>query len=128
MSLLQVRLEREAGELWLRVGKMRLHSGQRLARLLDGFRDQHVEIALPAEDISLGHGGDVQTVSGRVQAHEWVGRDLQIVVLVDGSLVRLRTQQRLDLRIGEEVAIQVNLTQAHVFDPKTGRTLRSSSD
>jgi multiple sugar transport system ATP-binding protein len=128
MSLLQVRLEREAGELWLRVGKMRLHSGQRLARLLDGFRDQHVEIALPAEDISLGHGGDVQTVSGRVQAHEWVGRDLQIVVMVDGSLVRLRTQQSLAVRIGEEVAVQVNLAQAHVFDPKTGRTLRSSPD
>lgn len=92
--------EREAGSLSLLVGKMRLRPGEQLARLLDGFRDQNIEIALPAEDISLGHGGDVQTVSGRVQAHEWVGRDLQIVVMVDGSLVRLRTRQRLDLRIG----------------------------
>jgi multiple sugar transport system ATP-binding protein len=128
MSLLQVRLEREAGTLSLRVGNMRLRPGEQLVRLLDGFHDQHVEIALPAEDISLGHGGDVQTVSGMVQAHEWVGRDLQIVVMVDSSLVRLRTQQRLDLRIGDEVAVQVNLTQAHAFDPKTGRTLRSSAD
>jgi len=123
---LQVRLEREAGRLSLRVGNMRLRPGEQLARLLDGFHDQHVEIALPAEGISLGHGDNVQTVSGRVQAHEWVGRDLQIVVMVDSSLVRLRTQQRLDLRIGDEVAVQVNLTQAHAFDPKTGRTLRSS--
>jgi multiple sugar transport system ATP-binding protein len=128
MSLLQVRLEREAGTLSLRVGNMRLRPGEQLVRLLDGFHDQHVEIALPAEDISLGHGGDVQTVSGTVQAHEWVGRDLQIVVMVDSSLVRLRTQQRLELRIGDEVAVQVDLTQAHVFDPKTGRTLRSSID
>jgi multiple sugar transport system ATP-binding protein len=128
MSLLLVRLERQAETLSLRVGNMRLRPGEQLARLLDGFHDQHVEIALPAEDIALGHGGDVQTVSGRVQAHEWVGRDLQIVVMVDSSLVRLRTQQRLDLRIGDEVAVQVNLTQAHVFDPKTGRTLRSSAD
>jgi hypothetical protein len=40
------------------------------------------------------------TVSGRVQAHEWVGRELQIAVRVRGSLVRLRTKQHLDLRIG----------------------------
>jgi hypothetical protein len=40
----------------------------------------------------------------------------------------LRTQQSLAVRIGEEVAVQVNLAHAHVFDPKTGRTLRSSPD
>lgn len=128
MSLLQVRLEREAGSLSLQVADTRLRPGERVARLLDGFRDQHVEIALPAEDISLGHGGDVQTVSGTVQAHEWVGRELQIAVMVERSLVRLRTQQRLDLRIGDELAIQLNLTRAHVFDSKTGRSLRSSPD
>lgn len=128
MSLLRVRLEREAATLSLRVGATRLRPGEQLARLLDGFRDQHVEIALPAEDISLGHARDLQTVSARVQAHEWVGRELQIVVTVDGSLVRLRTQQRLDLRIGDEVTIRLNLKRAHVFDPKTGRTLRSSTD
>jgi multiple sugar transport system ATP-binding protein len=127
MSLLQVRLEREAGTLSLRVGKMRLRPGEQLARLLDGFRDQHVEISLPAEDLSLGHGGDAQTVSGRVQAHEWVGRELQIVVMVDGSLVRLRTHERLALRIGDEVAIRLNLKRAHAFDPTTGRTLGSST-
>jgi multiple sugar transport system ATP-binding protein len=127
MSLLQVRLEREAGTLSLRVGKMRLRPGEQLARLLDGFRDQHVEISLPAEDLSLGHGGDAQTVSGRVQAHEWVGRELQIVVMVDGSLVRLRTHERLALRIGDEVAIRLNLKRAHAFDPKTERTLGSST-
>jgi multiple sugar transport system ATP-binding protein len=128
MSLLRVRLEREAATLSLRVGATRLRPGEQLARLLDGFRDQHVEIALPAEDISLGHAGDLQTVSARVQAHEWVGRELQIVVTVDGSLVRLRTHQRLDLRIGDEVTIRINLKRAHVFDPKTGRTLLSSTD
>jgi multiple sugar transport system ATP-binding protein len=128
MSLLRVRLEREAATLSLRVGATRLRPGEQLVRLLDGFRDQHVEIALPAEDISLGNAGDLQTVSARVQAHEWVGRELQIVVTVDGSLVRLRTQQRLDLRIGDEVTIRLNLKRAHVFDPKTGRTLRSSTD
>jgi ABC-type sugar transport system ATPase subunit len=128
MSLLRVRLEREAATLSLRVGATRLRPGEQLARLLDGFRDQHVEIALPAEDISLGHARDLQTVSARVQAHEWVGRELQIVVTVDGSLVRLRTQQRLDLRIGDEVTIRINLKRAHVFDPKTGGRLRSSTD
>jgi ABC-type sugar transport system ATPase subunit len=125
MSLLRVRLEQEAGALSLRVGATRLRPGEQLARLLDGFRDQHVEIALPTEDISLGHAGDVHTVSAGVQAHEWVGRDLQIVVTIDGSVVRLRTQQRLDLRIGDEVAIRLNLKRAQVFDPKTGRTLQS---
>jgi multiple sugar transport system ATP-binding protein len=85
MSLLRVRLEREAGTLSLRVGATRLRPSEQLARLLDGFRDQHVEIALPAEDISLEHAGDVQTVSAGVQAHGWVGRELQIVVTVDGG-------------------------------------------
>ena len=128
LSVLRVRLEREADRLSLRVGATRLRPGERLARLLDGFRDQDVEIALPAHDISLGHAGDVQTIPARVQAHEWVGRELQIVVALDGSPLRLRTQQRLALRIGDEVAIRLNFERAHAFDPKTGCTLRSSTD
>jgi TOBE domain-containing protein len=128
MSVLRVRLEREAGRLSLRVGAARLRPGERLARLLDGFRDQHIGIALPANDISLGPAGDVQTIPARVQAHEWVGRELQIVVALDGSPIRLRTQQRLALRIGDEVAIRLNFERAHAFDPKTGCMLRSSTD
>jgi hypothetical protein len=78
MSVLRVRLEREAGRLSLRVGAARLRPGERLARLLDGFRDQHVGIALPANDISLGPAGDVQTIPARVQAHEWVGPNFRL--------------------------------------------------
>jgi hypothetical protein len=56
-----------------------------------------------------------------------VGRELQIVVMVDGSLVRLRTHERLALRIGDEVAIRLNLKRAHAFDPKTERIVGSST-
>jgi multiple sugar transport system ATP-binding protein len=127
MSLLRVCLEQEAGTLSLRVGSTRLPPGEKLARLLDGFHAQHVEIALPARDIALGQAGDGQTIAARVQAHEWVGRELQIMVALDGSPVRLRTQQRLSLRIGDEVAIRLNLERAQAFDPQTGRTLRASA-
>jgi ABC-type sugar transport system ATPase subunit len=61
-----------------------------------------------------------QTIPAMVQAHEWVGRELQITVAFDGAAVRLRTQQRLALRIGDKVAIRLNLEHAQAFDPKTG--------
>jgi multiple sugar transport system ATP-binding protein len=106
MSVLRVGLKREADTLLLLVGAAQLRPGERLTRLLDGFHDQNVEIALPANDISLGNADDEQTIPARVQAHEWVGRELQIVVALDGSPIRLRTQQRLALRIGDEVTIR----------------------
>jgi ABC-type sugar transport system ATPase subunit len=124
MSLLRATLEQEDGSMSLRVGTARLQPGERLARSLDGFSQQEVEIALPAHDIALGDAGDRQTIPMRVQAHEWVGRELQIVVALDGSPVRLRTQQRLALRIGDEIAIRLNLDRAHAFDLKTGRRLQ----
>ena len=55
MSLLRVRLEREAGVLSLRVGTARLAPSKQLARLLGGFDHEAVEIALPAGDIFLTH-------------------------------------------------------------------------
>jgi multiple sugar transport system ATP-binding protein len=123
MSLLRVDLEREGGRLWLRLGAARLPPDERFAHLLEGFRDQHLVIALPANDLSLGAPGDKQSISAAVQAHEWVGRELQILVSVDGSVIRLRTQERLALRIGDQVPIRLDFKRAHVFDPKTGRTL-----
>ena len=128
MSLLRVGLEQEAGMLLLRVGAMRLRPGERLARLLDGLRDQDVEIALPACGVTLGCAGDEQIIPASVQAHEWVGRELQIVVALNGSPLRLRTQRRLALRIGDEIAIRLNFERAHAFDPTTGRRLRSTTD
>jgi ABC-type sugar transport system ATPase subunit len=96
---------------------------KRLARMLDSVREQHLKIALPANDISLSHPGEAQTILATVQAHEWVGRELQIVVAVDGSAVRLRTRERLAVRIGDELAIRLDLKRAHIFDLKTGRKL-----
>jgi multiple sugar transport system ATP-binding protein len=93
MSLLRIELEREASQLWLRLGPTRLQPGEVFVHALDRFRDHQVEIALPADDISLGQSGDGQVVSATVQAHEWVGRELQIVVAVGGSTVRLRTHE-----------------------------------
>jgi multiple sugar transport system ATP-binding protein len=124
MSLLRVGLEQEAGMLSLRVGATRVRPGERLARSLDGLPDQDVEIALPARDVMLGRAGDEQIIPARVQAHEWVGRELQIVVALNGSSVRLRTQQHLALRIGDEIPIRLNFERAHAFDPTTGRRLR----
>ena len=82
MSLLRVELGREAGGPWLRLGATRLQPDERLARMLDSVREQHLKIALPADDISLSHPGEAQTILATVQAHEWVGRELQIVVSV----------------------------------------------
>src|SRR5260370_32225996 len=126
MRLLRVELGREAGGPWLQLGATRLQPDERLARMLDIVREQHLKIALPADDISLSHPGGAQTILATVQAHEWVGRELQIVVAVDGSAVRLRTRERLAVRIGDELAIRLDLKRAHIFDLKTGRKLGAS--
>lgn len=118
MSVLRARLERKADGLSLLVGGTRLLPGERLTGLLEWFHEQEAEIAVPAHDISLGSGSDTQCILAKVQVHEWVGRELQIVVTLDGSTIRLRTQQRLALCVGDEVAIRLNLEHAHVFGPK----------
>jgi multiple sugar transport system ATP-binding protein len=67
MSLLRVELGREAGGPWLRLGATRLQPDERLARMLDSVREQHLKIALPADDISLSHPGEAQTILATVQ-------------------------------------------------------------
>jgi ABC-type sugar transport system ATPase subunit len=127
MSVLRARLERKADGLSLLVGETRLLPGKRLTGLLERFHEQNVEIAVPAHDISIGSAGDFQCILAKVQVHEWVGRELQIVVTLDGSTVRLRTQQRLALCVGDEVAIRLNLEHAQVFDPKTHCAFRTQN-
>ncbi|MBV9731541.1 MAG: ABC transporter ATP-binding protein [Verrucomicrobia bacterium] len=119
MSVLRARLERKTDGLSLRLGETRLQPGQRLTNLLERFHGQDVEIAVRAHDISLGSAGDSQCILAKVQVHEWVGHELQIVVTFDGSTVRLRTQQRLALSVGDEILIRLNLEHARIFDPKT---------
>jgi multiple sugar transport system ATP-binding protein len=126
MSLLRVELEREVGGTWLRIGGVRLAPDQRLAHLLDKTGDRELIIALPANDISLGAASNAQNLLATIQAHEWVGRELQLGLVVDGSIIRLRTRERLAMRIGDKIGIRLNFKRAHLFDSKTGCTLNHS--
>jgi ABC-type sugar transport system ATPase subunit len=127
MSLLRVELEREADGIWLQVGGVRVPSDKRLTHLLNKTDERELVIALPAEDISLGIASDAQKVSATIQAHEWVGRELQLGVAVDDSIIRLRTRERLAMHIGDKIGIQLNFKRAHLFSSKTGRTLSDHS-
>jgi multiple sugar transport system ATP-binding protein len=123
MSLLRVHLDQQDGQARMRVGDLRLPSDERLSRLLEKIHDLEVVIALPAGDIALGLPGDKRNILATVHAHEWVGRELQIGIALNGSIIRLRTQEHLALRIGDKLPVRLDLKKAHLFNPKTGFNL-----
>jgi ABC-type sugar transport system ATPase subunit len=127
MNVFRARLERKAEGLTLLVGETRLLPGQRLLGLLESFQEQDVEIAVPAHDVSVGSADDIQSILATVQLNEWVGRQLQVVVTLAGSPLRLQAQQPIAPGVGDKIAIRLNLEQAQAFDPKTHRALQTGT-
>ena len=82
-----------------------------------------LELGIRPEAISLDGGDDA--VAGEVQLVESAGPDTVLHVLADGHLVVLRPRQPVRPAIGEIVRIGARLEDSHLFDARSGVTLRS---
>ena len=124
-SLIDAEVERgEGGGLHARVAgtalpmpdsmNMGLAAG---ARIRLGLRPKHIAIA---------SSDDHDAIPGSVYSHEMVGRELQLLIQIDGGWLRLRTRDRLSVRAGERLRVRLDLAQARLFDHGTGRALAAA--
>ena len=128
MSLVKATAVESSGELKLDV------LGQRLAvpaplvmavrkspnsEFLLGIRPQNLTIALDRDDEAL---------RGVVDAHEMLGRNLQVIFRVGDERVRYRTATPRPISIGDRMALRLSLEGARLFHRATGRTVRGASD
>ena len=82
--------------------------------VLAGLRPRQVTLAPP---------DTADAIAAVVYTHEIVGRDSQLMLQVDGGLLRYRTPERLHHAVGDRVAVRISLCGARLFDRGSGRAL-----
>ena len=83
-----------------------------------GLRPRHIEIV---------ESGDRDGIPGIVYSHEMVGRELQLLIQVDGGMLRYRTREQMSFRTGEPLRVRLDLDGARLFDAATGLALAAAS-
>jgi multiple sugar transport system ATP-binding protein len=117
-------------------GELRFAGGARLP-LPSAFRDglsagQKVVFGQRPDDLyPAGHGlhsgeaSDVHTVELPVSITEPLGNETLVFTLFDGKEWVSRMLNPKPLKPGDKIAMSFDLSQAHLFDAATGKTLRS---
>ena len=82
--------------------------------VLAGLRPRQVTLAPPDA---------ADAIAAVVYTHEIVGRDSQLMLQVDGGLLRYRTPERLHHAVGDRVTVRISLCGARLFDRGSGRAL-----
>jgi multiple sugar transport system ATP-binding protein len=83
---------------------------------------REVIFGIRPEHILVGDGGN--GLRGRVVVMEPTGADTQVLCRVGNSDIVVVSHDRIDTRAGDELPLQPDLSQAHVFDAETGQNLR----
>ncbi len=93
----------------------------RKAGTLGAGRD--VVLAVRPEDISLGEApGDA---SAEVYVMEPLGRDTLVELRIGGNAVRALAPHRFRARIGSTVAVTLDRSRIHLFDPETEEAIEN---
>ncbi|KAB6716464.1 MULTISPECIES: sn-glycerol-3-phosphate ABC transporter ATP-binding protein UgpC [Roseobacteraceae] len=85
---------------------------------------QEVELGLRPARMDLCAPGSANALTGEVVLVENMGAEGQVITEVDGAEISFVTQRFRDLSIGDTVHFAIRPDHIHVFDPKTGRSLR----
>jgi multiple sugar transport system ATP-binding protein len=89
---------------------------------------REVVLGIRPEDFSAGVAPDGQSLTGRVDVVEHLGNEQLVHLSVPGALVPEGAEERsvtarlepsLIVRVGDQLALAVNLAKIHVFDPQT---------
>ncbi|NLD53114.1 MAG: sn-glycerol-3-phosphate ABC transporter ATP-binding protein UgpC [Burkholderiaceae bacterium] len=83
---------------------------------------REVIFGIRPEHILVGDGSN--GMRGKVVVMEPTGADTQVLCRVGNSDIVVVSHDRIDTRAGDEIPLQPDLSQAHVFDAETGRSLR----
>ena len=82
-----------------------------------------IRLGLRPKHISIASSDDRDAIPGSVYSHEMVGRELQLLIQVEGGWLRFRTRDRLAVRAGDPLPVRLDLAQARLFDHGTGHAL-----
>jgi multiple sugar transport system ATP-binding protein len=106
-------------------GDLRLVLPPSLAARAQAHGPGEVVLGLRAEDVAEQPGGHAHTLRGRVQSVLPVGSDQFLGLQTDAGQIFLRVGKDRRHREGENVELAVSTNRLHLFDKRSGESLRA---
>ena len=125
-SLIDAEIERREGGLHARLAEAVLPMPETMS--MDLPAGARIRLGLRPKHISIAPSDDREAIPGSVYSHEMVGRELQLLIHIEGGRLRYRTRERLTFRAGERLRVRLDLAEARLFDHATGRALTAAGD
>lgn len=117
MNLIDMPLVEENGVFFLSIGGQRLRvpeeRGGRFRRLSTG----RCLFGIRPEDIHVARAGSVNTLRGRIESIELLGRETVMRISLEEERLALLTGAA-DWREGDPVEVELDLERAHIFEPQ----------
>jgi inositol-phosphate transport system ATP-binding protein len=96
-------------------------------RLLDGTANYpEVKVGIRPYDLKMGNNGDF-SFKGLVNLVEPIGHSKIVNVKVGHEQIRFFTEPAVKLEMGQEIELSADISSIHLFDPETGKSLRSGT-
>jgi multiple sugar transport system ATP-binding protein len=84
---------------------------------------QAIQFGVRPENFRVVASGSAHCLSGKVEVIEPTGADTQVFVRIGDQLITVVQHDRVQLKEGDPVGLQVDLANAHVFDAKSGKRI-----
>jgi multiple sugar transport system ATP-binding protein len=82
---------------------------------------QAIQFGVRPENFHVVASGSAQCLSGKVEVVEPTGADTQVFVRIGDQLITVVQHDRVQLKEGDAVGLQVDLANVHVFDAQSGK-------
>jgi multiple sugar transport system ATP-binding protein len=126
MSLLGATLHTNNGQMSVRIDGADIPLPAGLAHQAQKAPSPDVLVGLRPRNVAFAPMGRAGSIQSSVYMHEQIGRELQLMLSVEGDLVRYRTLDSLHIKVGDTVFVMLSLDGARLFDRATGKTLASN--
>ena len=123
MSVARMPLKTTDGRLQIDFGGRLLRLPEKYFRGFGSTAPDTVLVGIRPSSVNLAAAGSPASIPARVYAHEIVGRELQLMLSVGDGLLRYRSPEIRQFAVGEQVACEINLDKAQLFDSQTGAAI-----
>ena len=114
MNLIRTSLAEVGGKLCLVLGNQRIEIPPERIKDFERLKTNSFILGLRPEHISINPANDAQTIKANVKSVEPLGRERVIYLSVDDYAI-ITLSDREELRIGQEITIQLQLNKTHIF-------------
>jgi ABC-type sugar transport system ATPase subunit len=95
--------------------------------ILDGAAEQmEVKVGIRPYELKLGNSGDL-SFKGVVNLIEPIGHSKIVNVKVGQEQVRFFAEPNANLKMGQDIELSADIASLHLFDPETGKSLKTES-